>query len=156
MSRLKSSLLLALTAGFLLSQSSSVIPTPAVKRVGERLACKCGACNNTVGNCPMLGCHYSSPAREKIAALQAQGKTDDEIVAQFVQEEGLSALAVPPREGFSLLGWVMPFVGLSAGLVVVILFIRKMKKPAGAHLEPPMEAYERYRDTIEKDVAKLD
>ena len=31
---------------------------------------------------------------------------------RFVKESGLSALASPPTQGFSLLGWVMPFVGI--------------------------------------------
>jgi len=41
-------LLLVLAAGLCLAQSSSQMLTPAVKRVGDRLACLCGACNNSV------------------------------------------------------------------------------------------------------------
>jgi hypothetical protein len=37
--------------------------TPDVLRVGSRLACRCGTCRNTVGDCPMLHCSYCSPIR---------------------------------------------------------------------------------------------
>ena len=92
------------------------VQTPGVRRVGDRLACKCGTCNNTVGNCPMLECHYSHPARQRISKMLDQGMSDDAIVAVFVKEQGLSALAAPPAEGFNLLGWLMPFIALAGGL----------------------------------------
>ena len=47
----------------------------------------------------MLECHYSLPAREKIAQMQKSGATDQTIVDSFVKESGLSALASPPAAG---------------------------------------------------------
>ena len=65
----RSRLLLSwLLAAVCLPQTSTQLVTPEIRRVGDKLACKCGACNNTVATCPMLECHYSMPAREKIAA----------------------------------------------------------------------------------------
>src|SRR5919199_1512585 len=93
MQRLRSSVLLLALAGVCLSQSPTELLTPAVRRVGDRLACKCGACNNTVGNCPMLECHYAHPARQRISNMQAGGTSDEAIVAAFVKEQGLSALS---------------------------------------------------------------
>src|SRR5687768_16363704 len=83
--------------------------TPDVRRVGDKLACKCGVCNNTVATCQMLRCGYTYPARAKIAEMQKQGMNDEVIVASFVKDRGLSALAAPPTEGFHVLGYVMPF-----------------------------------------------
>lgn len=159
MQRLRSSVFAVLLAAAALAQSTSTLITPEIKRVGMRLACLCGTCNNTVGDCPMLECHYGNPAKAKIASMQAQGKPDDEIVQSVVKEQGLQALSAPPREGFNLLAWVMPWIAVTFGLAVVWLFIRKMSRrpqtAAGApEIDPELLA--RYRENIEKESAKLD
>lgn len=144
-----------LLAGLSLSQTPSQMVTPEIRRVGDKLACKCGACNNTVGNCPMIGCGYSSPAREKIAAAQKSGKSDQDIIDGFVRETGLAALAEPPAEGFQLLGWVMPFVGIAVGLAAILLYWKRFH-PVGSGAAPPPEIDEKYRRRIEADMADLD
>jgi len=105
----------------------------------------------------MLQCHYSEPAREKIAKLQAQGTSDEGVIQSFIQEQGLSALASPPTTGFSLLGWIMPFIGLGIGLAVVAVW---MKRSRGPHLAsaPAAQSHvdERYRERIEKEMTELD
>ena len=159
MRRLKNSLLATLLAVATLAQSSSVLLTPEIRRVGGRLACLCGSCNNTVGDCPMLECHYTKPAREKIASMQKLGMNDDQIVDAMVKERGLQALAAPPEEGFHLLAWVMPWIAVSLGLVAIWLFIRRLnRKKLAAESAPELdpEVLNRYRDNIEKDLAKLD
>ncbi|MCC6363664.1 MAG: cytochrome c-type biogenesis protein CcmH [Bryobacterales bacterium] len=149
-------LLVVLAAGLCLAQSSSQILSPAVKRVGDRLACLCGACNNSVATCPMLGCHYSLPARERIAKMEAEGVSDDAIIADFVKREGLRALVAPPAEGFNLLSWVMPFVALALGLGVIVLYVRRFRKPAIPDAPVDNAALDRYHEEIEKDLAKLE
>jgi cytochrome c-type biogenesis protein CcmH len=141
-----------------LAQTSSGILTPDVKRVGSRLACLCGGCNNTVGDCPMIGCHYSAPSREKIAAMQKAGMQDQQIIDAFVKEEGLKALAAPPTEGFSLVGWVMPFAMAGFGLIVVWMVIRRYMnmKPAAPMNQIDKSVLDRYHDQIESEIEKLD
>ncbi len=167
MRRLKSSapqraarlaLLLLLAALSLAQQSPTRLLTPEMKRVGEKLACKCGTCNNTVANCPMLECHYALPAREKIASALAAGQSDQSIIDGFVKEYGLSALAAPPAEGFSLLSWVMPFVVLAIGLGMIWLYIRRLRKPQPLPEVPPLDPKlrDRYEERIEKELADLD
>ena len=73
MRKLKSSVLLLALSAVCLPQSATTLVTPEIRRVGDKLACKCGACNNTVATCQMLECHYSLPAREKIAEMQKSG-----------------------------------------------------------------------------------
>src|SRR5215218_9132115 len=114
----KSRLLLVLAlASICLSQTATKLVTPEIRRVGDKLACKCGACNNTVATCQMLECHYSLPARERIGQMQKAGMDDKTIVDAFVKEGGLAALAAPPTDGFNLLAWVMPFIAISFGVV---------------------------------------
>ncbi|MCS7026352.1 MAG: cytochrome c-type biogenesis protein CcmH [Bryobacteraceae bacterium] len=156
MRQLQNRLLLILTAGLCMAQSSTEYLTPAVRRVGEKLACLCGACKNTVASCQMLGCHYAGPAREKIAKMLAAGMSDQAIIDEFVRKEGLRALAVPPLEGFNLLGWVMPFVAIGIGLAGIYLFIRRFHKPAVASAPTDAALLDKYHEQIEKDLAKLD
>jgi cytochrome c-type biogenesis protein CcmH/NrfF len=149
-------LVVALTAASL-AQTSSGILTPEVKRVGMKLACLCGGCNNTVGNCPMIGCHYGSPSRDKIEAMQKTGADDKTIVDAFVAQDGLKALAAPPAEGFSLMGWLMPYIAVGFGLIAVILVLKRFRKPMPAGTPVVSNAVlDRYRDQIEKDSAKLE
>jgi cytochrome c-type biogenesis protein CcmH/NrfF len=144
-----------LLAALCVGQVSSELVTPEIRRVGGRLACLCGSCKNSVGDCAMLGCHYSKPAREKIKAMQAAGAADDRIVDDFVKTEGLRALVVPPAEGFNALAWIMPFLMIGIGLASIWWFIRRFSKPAAAPaLDPGL--LERYQATIEKDLSKLD
>ena len=148
--------LLLLVAGLCLAQSSSDMLTPAIRRVGDRLACLCGSCKNTVATRSMLGCHYSSPARERIAKLQAMGKNDDEIVDDFIKKEGKRALAVPPAEGFNLLGWVMPFVAIGLGLAAIFAFVQRNRKPVVVATAVDTAVLNRYQAEIDKDLAKLE
>jgi cytochrome c-type biogenesis protein CcmH/NrfF len=153
--RIFRTLLLVLIAGLSLAQNSDVV-TPDMRRVGDRLACLCGSCKNTVATCPMLGCHYSAPGRERIAKLQAQGLADDAVVDDFVKREGRRALAMPPAEGFQLLGWAMPFISIAIGLWVIYLFIRKYRKPASAATPIDRVTLDKYQAEIDKDLAKLE
>jgi cytochrome c-type biogenesis protein CcmH len=157
---LKSSITAAVFVATLsLAQTSTTLLTPAVKRVGVRLACLCGACKNTVADCPMLQCEYSHPARQKIAAMLQQGMSDDAIVKSFVDQQGMQALAVPPNQGFNSLVWIMPWVAVGLGLVAVWLFIRRYSsRKAVVATSPQIDpvVLDRYRENIEKDLEKLD
>ena len=148
----------AALAALSLAQMSSDLPTPEIKRVGVRLACLCGSCKMTVGDCNMLGCGYSGPGRSRIRQMQAEGKSDDAIVAAFVEERGIQALSAPPNEGFNALSWWMPPIVTLAGLAIVWWVIRRMLKPAAQQAATPADAklLEKYKDSIEKDLAKLE
>ncbi|MBM3795843.1 MAG: cytochrome c-type biogenesis protein CcmH [Acidobacteria bacterium] len=147
-----------LLAALAMAQVSSELITPEIRRIGSRLACLCKSCKNTVGDCAMLACHYSKPARERIRDGQAAGKSDDAIVAGFVTEHGRQALALPPNDGFSSLAWWMPPMMVGFGLALIYWFIRRMRKPAvpAAVSAIDQKVLDRYKESIEKDLAKLD
>ena len=107
----------------------------------------------------MLGCHYSTPARDKIAKQQASGVSDQAIIDGFVKEVGIAALAAPPATGFNLLGWVMPFVGVTLGLAAILIYWKRFHKPAvlvSATPAPPREIDEKYRKEIESELAEME
>lgn len=157
MRQLKSKLLMAAFVGLCFMQAADVIP-PEVRRVGARLACLCKSCRNTVGDCTMLECHYSKPARTKIASMLGTGSSDDTIVDSFVKENGIQALSVPPAEGFNTMLGLMPWIMGALGLVAIAWFINRSKAPAAPAEMPQIdrELVDRYRERIEKDTADLD
>lgn len=136
--------------------SASGIMPPSVRRVGQRLACLCGSCKNTVADCPMLECGYCSPLRQQIADMLSTGKTDDQIVDAVVAQKGKEALAIPPTQGFSLVAWTMPYVAVAIGLFAIWTFLRRMsvRRAEGPAVDPAV--LDRYHDRIEKDLEKLD
>ena len=56
-----------------------------------------------------------------------EGWTSDQILQYFVDSYGEAVLAAPPKEGFSLLAWVVPPVGLAGALVLLLLVVRSMR-----------------------------
>jgi cytochrome c-type biogenesis protein CcmH len=154
MSRWKDSLAaVLLVTAIAFAQTASEKPNPDVRRVGARLQCKCG-CKDSVATCSMLECEYSKPAKLKIAQMQAVGMSDDQIIQSFVRD-GWTYLSPP-----NAWGWIVPYLSVGVGLVVVWLFIRKYRKPAPVAELGPMEiddpALEKYKDQIEKDLANLE
>jgi len=68
--------------------------------------------------------------RERLAA----GESPAEVRAYFVEKYGEWILLAPPKSGFNLLVWVVPFVGLGLGLVLVAVVLRRWSRkiPPGA------------------------
>jgi cytochrome c-type biogenesis protein CcmH len=156
MRRFRNSLwfILAIAAAAL-AQTASEKPSLDVRRVGARLKCQCG-CGDSVATCSMLECGFSKPAKEKIARMQAVGMSDDQIVQDFIQNYGPGIYLAEPNA----LGWIVPYASVGLGLVIIWLFIKKYRKPAplaevGAlEIDDPNLA--KYKDQIEKDLAKLE
>ena len=64
--------------------------------------------------------------RAVIREMLAEGKTREEILDYFVDRYGPDILAAPPKSGVNLLAWILPVVGVAAGLAGLFLVIRSM------------------------------
>jgi cytochrome c-type biogenesis protein CcmH/NrfF len=154
---LKRSLLVLGLAIAAIAQTSSQIESDEVKRVGIHLMCSCGCKDNLNCNMSSGQCHICKPARAKIFKMQQEGKSDDSIVASFVQS-GEFTLLSDPNSSF----WVVPYFSLALGGLVVWVVLRRLRagKPVAATVGgPAIDAdpdFARYRDAIEKDTEKLD
>lgn len=86
--------------------------------------------------------------RERLNA----GESPEAIKAYFVERYGEWILLAPKREGFNLLVWVLPFLGLGGGAVMLVVILRRWKKhpeTAPASVDP---AYlERVRHEMAED-----
>ncbi len=158
MKRLRSSLLIVLLALFCLGQGGdNPLLNSRVRLLGEQLGCQCG-CGASVTSCNMLQCHFALPARQKLLEMVNAGESDQAIFAAFVKEYGQRILLKPPAEGFNLVGWLMPFAAIVAGLAFVWWLIQRFRKPlaVAGGLEIDDAALARYRDRIDRDLEKLD
>jgi hypothetical protein len=150
MQKWKISLLAAVLAANCLAQTAADLVAPQVSRVADKLKCSCG-CNLTMA-CfmpPAGQCGTCRIGKEKIIALQSQGKSDQQILDQFVQDNGKDVLAITP----GVVGFVTPYAALAVGLGIVAFVIRRFRQPQTATL-PQVDPATIER--IEKDLAKLD
>jgi len=150
MQKWKISLLAAVLAANCLAQTAADLVAPQVTRVADKLKCSCG-CNLTMA-CfmpPAGQCGTCRIGKEKIIAMQAQGKSDQQILDQFVQDNGKDVLAITP----GVVGFVTPYAALALGLGIVAFVIRRFRQPPTA-TSPQVDPATIER--IEKDLAKLD
>jgi cytochrome c-type biogenesis protein CcmH/NrfF len=137
----------------LIAQDSTSYMTPDVMRVGARLACRCSGCRNTVGDCPMLRCGSADPMRHRIFNMKQQGVSDDAIVSQIVQEEGIVALATPPGQGFwPIMTWVMPGIALVIGFLIYSRWVKRNQQAPVALSDSERATLERFQNHIDKEL----
>ncbi len=100
---------LALTG---VAAASEQNPTPS--ELESELVCP--ICDSTLD---MSNAEIARRMKARIRELIAAGATKSEIKAEFVDQFGPRVLAVPPKQGFDLLAWVLPLVGGGLALVGV-------------------------------------
>ena len=94
--------------------------------------------------------------REIVRERLAAGETPEQVTAFFVARYGDWILLAPPRRGFTLLVWVVPFVGLAAGLLVVGLALRRWSRPRAAASPPaPAVVDPATRERIRREMEQL-
>ena len=106
-----------------------------VTAVEHRLQCTCG-CTLDIYTCRTTDftCTYSPSLHRDVLALQAEGKTADEIVAAFVAKYGEKILMAPKPEGFNIAGYVVPglVILVVGGLMFLVLQRRTRMRTTGA------------------------
>jgi cytochrome c-type biogenesis protein CcmH/NrfF len=80
--------------------------------------------------CPgrtLLNCTSSQAEqwRELIRQKLARGESKDQIIQHFVEIEGESILAAPPKKGFALTVWLFPAFIILNGAVMILLLTRR-------------------------------
>jgi len=150
----KSLLIVALF--FLGSVAAATVPT--FQEVEEALTCQCG-CGLTVHSCNHLQCGFAVPAKQEIARQFGEGKSRDEIVATFLTRYGEKVLSAPTTTGFNLAAWIMPFLAVVVGGVLIGLaslrWSRRNVRNESARSPAPASA-DQYRDRLKRELDAFD
>ena len=125
------------------------------EELGHQLMCICG-CNQILLECNHVGCPDSDMMRNELMAGVTRGDSDSLVEQAFVQKYGPTVLAAPTTTGFDRTAWIVPFVALGLGLLLVILVVRAWKNrptPAIADGIRPLRGIEleQFRDQARKD-----
>ena len=130
----------------------AALPDETISRITANLMCTCG-CPHIIGQCGDE-CGVAPQLVQEISQLLSTGKTEEEIYAVFEAKYGLSVLAVPKAEGFNLLVWVFPFLGLLVGGVIVFVVIRNLKPGQSDNMTQGVtgEIDDKYRELIDKEM----
>ena len=70
---------------------------------------------------------------------------------------GFPALQEPPRSGFTALIWILPFVGLVAGVAILVVVLRRMTaQPATAETTTEaLPSADEYRQRLERELEQI-
>src|SRR6266568_421480 len=130
-------------------------PDAVAKSVGDKVYCLCG-CVTTLNHCPHpeAECSVQRDMHSLIRKDLAEGKNENLILGDFVLRYGAQVLASPPAKGFDLTVWVLPGFGASVGLVIVVLLVRRFRKPKGS--PPPPETLDpKLLAAVEEEMKKV-
>lgn len=108
------------------------------KEIESSLMCQCG-CSMVIVDCQ---CEWAEQARADIAEKLDAGMTKDEVIQSYVDIYGKKALSAPPKEGFDWVAWIIPFLALAAGGILLFFLLRRWV----------MVFQQRGRDTDEEDL----
>jgi cytochrome c-type biogenesis protein CcmH/NrfF len=123
--------------------------------VAGRLSCFCGGCPHlVVTDC---GCSVADKIKADVAKRLAAGETGDQIVQSYVAKYGQTVLAAPPKSGFNLTAWLIPFLAFGIGGAFLVTFLIKQRKNPDAppQNEPPAKPDEKdaqYLKRLEKEL----
>jgi cytochrome c-type biogenesis protein CcmH/NrfF len=153
MFRWKTSLLIALLAAAAIGQTPQ-IESADVDRVGAHIACQCGGCKESV-SCPMAkrGCGFCVPAKARIYKMQKAGLSDQAIIDVYKKEFGDKVFMADPSPFF----WIVPSFMIILGIGVIFLFVRRYsQRPRVLASIPAEPSFDRYREQIERETARLE
>jgi cytochrome c-type biogenesis protein CcmH len=99
----------------------------------------CPTCKTTLdqSNAPI-----ADRIRAFISSRISAGDTKSEIKQKLVLQFGPAVLASPPKHGFNLLAWVLPFVGVGLGAIALAVLAwrwSRARAPAAEVAEPALE-----------------
>jgi cytochrome c-type biogenesis protein CcmH len=130
MSRFAVLAVVVLAAG---ARAAAPVSEETVHEVAAQL--RCVVCQSlSVADSPSETAHQmQSIIRERLAA----GESPEQVKAYFVERYGTWILLSPPRQGFNLVVWVVPFAGLGAALVLVLVLVRRWSRRPALAAEGP-------------------
>lgn len=97
-----------------------------IQAIEKKLKCSCG-CGLDIYTCRTtdFSCTYSPALHKEVLRLAGQGKTDQQIIDEFVAQYGEVVLMAPRKEGFNLAGYFVPVIVILVAAAVLVLVLRR-------------------------------
>ncbi|MBZ0170036.1 MAG: cytochrome c-type biogenesis protein CcmH [Kofleriaceae bacterium] len=150
---MRKTLLALLIAGILLARWASATVAGSVEEQTLRLAAelRCPVCQNlSVADSPS---EMATQMREVIHEKLKNGESPDQIRNYFVSRYGEWILLSPMRQGFNWVAWLLPFVAILGGGVVITLTIRRsIGRGHAPNAKQPGPSDPRYTSRLESEL----
>lgn len=122
-------LLFAIAIGMIVAAiwSYVLLVSPAPESLDQRVhdvasQLKCPVCQGeSVADSPST---ISQQMRAVIRQQLQQGQSEQQIIQYFVSRYGNSILWAPPKQGFTILAWIIPIAILLSGALLLVLVLR--------------------------------
>jgi cytochrome c-type biogenesis protein CcmH len=143
---------------FLLLASPVRADSATVSAISKQLICQCG-CTLVLANCTHVECHSREAMTAFIEQEIAGGQSEPQIIQSFVDQYGEQVLASPPKRGFNLVAWLLPFAAILGGGGVIYIALKKLvwqgrQSPTIATAEAD-EKNEEYQRRLEKELEEF-
>ena len=109
-----------------------------VKDIEGKIRCTCG-CNLSVYTCRTTDftCSVSPAMHQAVLAKLDARMTEAQVLASFQAQYGDMIFMEPPKHGFNIVVYVVPFLGLAVGIGLVTGIVRRwFRRPAEPAAEP--------------------
>ena len=133
-------------------------PAPAATKVDEQTVhevasqLRCVVCQSlSVADSPS---ETANQMRGIIRERLAAGESPEQVRAYFVTKYGDWILLSPRRSGFTLLVWVVPFVALAIGFVLVVVTVRRWSRAPQSAV--PSQIDPAVRERIRREMSEMD
>jgi cytochrome c-type biogenesis protein CcmH/NrfF len=153
--KFKAGLLIAVAASLCVAQTASEYETPQINGIAKKLNCNCGCNLDMACVMPPSGvCPICRENKIKMANMLKSGMTEQQILDQYVKEQGPAVLVHQP----GVLGFTGPYIALALGGLALFFVIGRLKKLKPAPVVSPASDAElaKYQAQIDKDLDKLD
>jgi len=119
-----------------------------VREIAAQL--RCPVCQGlSVGDSPS---ELASEMRTLVRQQLQQDKTPAEVLDYFAQRYGEWILLAPPKHGFNLVIWVLPFVLLPIGAAVVYLRARRWVRRSAAAESSSQRVDSPYAERLQREL----
>jgi len=117
-------------------------------------------CNMVLSECSCCG--EMGLYLEMMASIKQQveaGRSKDEIIQTFVAQYGEQVLVVPPKRGFNLVAWVLPFVAILGGggaiYIALKAWVRRGKVNRTNTMTEAEEGDDKYQHQLEEELKEF-
>ncbi len=142
----------------LFAASPATADSATVSGIAKQLICQCG-CGMVLSSCTHAECASREAMTAFIGQALGQGKSEAQIIQSFVVRYGEQVLASPPKRGFNLVAWVLPFAAILGGGGVIYIALKKWvwqgrQSQAGTMAEAEVEDDE-YQRRLEQELKEF-